>query len=89
MGIATSIKGIRLPDEKWKKMKKVWVACKEANIDPPKEVLEFFNHDDPSPLGVKVDIKFEKINGLGAVTYIVKLDELPAGVNAMQFVNSW
>ncbi len=34
-------------DGTWKKMKKVWDACKDAEVDPPQEVEEFFGDEGP------------------------------------------
>ena len=89
MSMSTHIKGIKLPNNTWKKMKKVWDACKEIDIDPPKEVLDFFNYDIPNSLGVEIDIKAEVKDGDGEVTYTVYLDKLPKDINAIQFINSW
>lgn len=41
MGMSTRVYGIILPDEKWKKMKSVYDACRAAGINPPLEVEEF------------------------------------------------
>ena len=56
MSMSTHVIGFKPPDEKWKKMKKVWDTCQEAGIDAPKEVVEFFNDCPPDEAGVEVEI---------------------------------
>ena len=47
MGMSSHVTGFKLPDEKWKKMKAIYDACKVANISPPQEVNEFFDYSPP------------------------------------------
>jgi len=54
MGMSTHVVGFRPPDEKWRKMKAVWDACKAAETDPPVEVEDFFGGDEPDEAGVEV-----------------------------------
>ena len=42
MGMSTHLVGIVPPDDDWKKMKAVWDACDNADVDIPKDVSEFF-----------------------------------------------
>lgn len=57
MGIRRYVVGIKSQqDEKFKKMFSVWRACKDADIDVPNEVEEFFGEYGPSDKGVYVDI---------------------------------
>lgn len=58
MSMSTHVIGIKPPDETWKKMKTAWEACEAAGIDPPKEVLAFFDHVKPDERGVVVDLKY-------------------------------
>ena len=48
------ILGFHPPNEKWQQMKKVWDACSEAEIEPPKDVSEFFDYSAPDERGVEV-----------------------------------
>jgi len=57
MSESVHVVGFKPPDDKWKKMKAVWDACKKANITPPEDVLDFFEHIEPDPLGVKVELE--------------------------------
>lgn len=47
MSIDLHVTGFREADEKFKKMKDLWIACEEAGVPIPKEVLEFFDHESP------------------------------------------
>jgi len=47
MSMSTSVVGFRLADDKWKKMKNIWDICKEAEIEPPNEVIKFFDNEYP------------------------------------------
>lgn len=63
MGQSTHVVGFKPPDEKWKKMKAVWDACDKAGMDPPKEVMKFFNHEPPDERGVAIEEKELKAVG--------------------------
>jgi hypothetical protein len=83
------IEGIKLPDEKWKKMKKVLDTCRENDVSVPKEVLDFFDNKEPCPDGVQVDIlhrkfKEEMIDGIE-----VKVEDIPKDVKVLKFRVSW
>lgn len=56
MSMSTYVIGFVPPDETFKKMKSVYDACMAADVDPPSEVWEFFNHETPNDAGVSVDI---------------------------------
>ena len=55
MGMSMHCEAIRPPDEKWKKMKRVWETCIEVGVQPPVEVVKFFNGEKPDPTGVEVE----------------------------------
>lgn len=54
MGMSMHCTALRPPDEKWRKMKAAWDACKAAGTEPPKEVDDFFDGYPPDPAGVEV-----------------------------------
>lgn len=96
MSMSTNVIGIKLPDDKWIKMKAVWDACIIADVAAPDEVFEYFNHEEPDEKGVVVDLhnyenkqcvkKYETENQSG---YEVNIEELPPDVKIIRFVNSW
>lgn len=57
MGMNTHVIGIIPPDAKWRQMKQVWDSCKEAGVEPPVEVRNFFNNEPPDEAGVVIDIE--------------------------------
>lgn len=93
MGMSTHVIGIKPPDEKWKKMKAIWDACSAAGIEPPGEVVSFFDYTAPDPLGVEVAI--EKSRSVKEYTddmrsgFEVDLKALPEDVTVLRFWNSW
>lgn len=96
MGMSTHVVGFKPPDEKWKKMKSAWDACRAANVVPPGEVMDFFNHEPPDDSGVEVSPT--ALKKTGAVTewsndhasgYEVDVKKLPADVTVIRFYNSW
>ncbi len=95
MSMSTSVTGFRPPDEKWKRMKAVYDACKLAAVALPDDVQVFFNWEPPDESGVEVELKDPK---LGCVKeyredsghgYEVDTTKLPRGVNIIRFWNSW
>lgn len=92
MGMTSAVVGFRLADEKWKKMKAIWLGCKEAGIRPPKEVEDYFGGEDPgNKLGMQVDIKCSvaKFCAEDAEGFDVDVSKLPADVRLIRFYNSW
>jgi hypothetical protein len=91
--MSTHVIGIKPPDEKWRKMKKVWDACKEAGIEVPNEVWEYFECQAPDNLGVLVKILDSravlKYADESAEGYCVHIDLLPPDVKIVRFYNSW
>lgn len=92
MSMSMHVIGYQPADEQWKKMKAAWDACAAAGIDPPDEVIDFFDGENPgdSP-GKEVDIN----NGVtgwqaeGRDGYEVDITALPPGVRFVRFYCSW
>lgn len=93
MGASRHIVGIKPPDERWKQMKAVWDACKEAGIDAPASVHRFFNNDIPDDSGVVVEMEKHHsaslYNGDGEGGFEVDVSKLPADVKIIRFYNAW
>ena len=91
MSMSTYVKGIRPPDETWLKMKAIWDACEAAKIGIPAEVLAYFNHETPDPVGVVVDIKIalREFKTQSAEHVEIDVAKLPAHVRFVRFTNSW
>lgn len=91
MGMNTIIYGIRRPDEKWKAMKAVWDACEVAGVEPPEEVSEFFDWEQPQDSGVKVSLVSAVSERTADMREIFEVDlsDIPKDVTAIQFINSY
>jgi hypothetical protein len=88
--MSTYIQGIKPPDSKWLKMKAAWDACTEVNVDPPPEVWEFFDGENPDEKGVVIDIRIEKrtYHDHGDA-YEINLKDLDPDITIIRFLNSW
>lgn len=93
MGMSTDVVCLRdNKDKEYQAKLKILLSCQEANIDPPKEVDEYFGGDgidcDPEyPLEVKFEPREysdESSSGLE-----IDIDKLPNGVKTIRFCNSW
>lgn len=99
MGMSTHIVGFRPPDEKWEKMKAAYRACIDAGIDPPDEVDNFFQDNDPNGPGGEIRLidrgDNPKVEGVrkystdGSSGYEVDLERLPKNIRYIRFYNSW
>ena len=93
MSMSMHVVGFKPADEQWKKMKAAWDACKSAGVDPPLEVHEYFDGDDPGDApGIEVDIlskatrKWQDDSREG---FDVDVSALPSGVRYIRFYCSW
>jgi len=93
MGMSSHVVGFKPPDDKWKKMKKVWDACVSAGISIPEDVMEFFNHEAPDDRGVGVEIEeldcVREYREEGHQGFEVTVRELPKDVTVIRFYNAF
>lgn len=93
MGMSTSVVLLRSKDDPtYQKYLKVLLACKESDIDPPKEVDEYFggygiDNDPETPL--EIDFEPREWSDEYAEGYEIDIDSLPKGVSTIRFYNSW
>jgi hypothetical protein len=94
--MSTNVEGFKPPDETWKKMYAAYLACKQAGIDPPKEVDKYFNYDTPDENGVVITEK--ELKELGAIReyraemcdgYEIVIAKLPKDVSIVRVYNSY
>lgn len=73
-------------DEKWHKMKAIYDACKNVDIEPPPEVDEFFNGEPPDDNGVveEIDHLLHKENANGHDSFLLDIDDLPNDATALR-----
>lgn len=93
MGMSTHVIGFKPPDKDWKRMKQVWDSCTAAGIDPPKEVLDFFEGAPPDDAGVEVDLEgagvIKEWSDDSCAGYDVDVAKLPPDVKVVRFYNAW
>jgi hypothetical protein len=87
--MSTHIIGFRPPDEKWKKMKEVWDRCNELKIEPPKEVKDFFQGEEPDPNGIEVNIPTRKWENEYGSGFEIMIKDIPKDIEIIRFYNSW
>ena len=92
MSMSSSVVGFRPADDKWKKMKKIWDSCEEADVAIPKDVLDFFDGEYPGDKpGMEINIKkaVSEWGNADAQGFEVDIDKLPSSVRTLRFYNSW
>lgn len=87
MSRSLDIVGFVPPDDAWRKMKAVWDACKEADIDCPPEVYEFFAGSRPDSNGQEQPIPFSKWQNEDEMSYgyDVTVSDIPKHVTVIRF----
>lgn len=89
MSMSTNVVGFAPPDEKYRRMKAIWDACKAADIKMPGEVNEFFDGQEPDPQGVEVIIKHKKWSDDMRDGIEVEIAALPPHVKVIRFYTAW
>ena len=96
MSMSTYVVGIRLPDDKWEKMKAVYDACAAADVEIPDEVERFFAYEKPDAKGVVIPLTLNTAECLTITNdqeysrthYEVDLKKLPQDVTVVRFTNA-
>lgn len=95
MSMHTHVVGIKLPDEKWCKMKAVYDACQAAGVPTPALVDAYFGDLKPDEVGVVLDL-VELAPGCcspwaegSKEGFEIRLKLLPPDVAVIRFFNSW
>lgn len=93
MGMSTHVTLLRdKNDEEYQKMLKIMKACKEADIDPPRDVDFYFGGDGiDGDLEYPLEIEFEprKWEDISSEGFEIDIDDLPSGVKTIRFYNSF
>lgn len=79
------VEGIKPPDGDWLKMKAVYDSCKEAKIDIPREVRNFFGEMPPDEKGVIVELPTHEYEGDFRSGYEINLREISSDVKIIRF----
>ena len=89
MSMSTHVVGIVQPDETWTRMKAVYDACEKAEVDPPDEVINFFNGEEPDSRGVVIALQTTEWKNEMSLGVELDLSTLPKSVRVIRFYNSW
>lgn len=93
MSMSTHVVGFHPPNEIWRRMKTAWQACKNACVDPPDEVVQFFNDKEPDDSGVEIDLDEHESTSKYHTEYSagieVDLTKLPKNITKIRFINSY
>lgn len=95
MGMSTHVVGYVPRDEKWEKYVTIYRNCEDAGVEPPDEVLDFFDWSSLEEVeklpGREVDIEsaVEEYFGDSSTGYTINLPELPREVTAIRVYNSY
>ncbi len=91
MGMSTFVIGFVPPDDRWRKMKAIYDACIEAEVDIPKEVEEFFGGGEPDPAGMEQSLSklLREWSNDGGAGYELDVADIPKNVKTIRFYNSW
>lgn len=79
MGMSIHLSTIVPVDEKYEKMLKVYESCKEAGLDIPEEVDQFFDYQESNPDGIERELNkdfIDKPYKEGYDIYEVDIEEL-------------
>ncbi len=79
-------------DPQYQKFLKVLLACREAGIDLPERVDDYFggegvDSDPETPLQTPFEPR--EWSGNMSEGFEINIDEIPAGVKTIRFFNSW
>ena len=90
---STHVEGFKKPDANWKKMKAVYDACIEADVDVPEEVEDYFNGEEPDESGVNVDLEdtdcCKEYSADSCSGYEIDVTKLPKDITIIRVYNSY
>lgn len=93
MSHSLHVVGVKPPDEKWKSMKKVWDSCRDAGVDPPEKVEQFFRGEAPDDAGVLMSLDDEpctrEYSADMRAGFDIDLTKIPKDVKVLRFFVSY
>lgn len=91
--MSTHVVGIRTPTPEHQRMVAAWRANEAAGVEQPAKLFTYFNHEAPDQEGsllVEIPKSAQKpYQGDSSAGIVVDLTNLPGGVTALRFYNSW
>ena len=93
MGMCMTVEGVVPPDENYKQYLKIYRDCARLGVSIPKEVDEFFGHQEPEDGGMALCLKSQKCcseyNADKREGFVIDLRLVPPHVKLIRFYNSW
>ena len=91
MSMSTSIYGIKLPDERFKKMFQIYKNCRALGLNIPDEVDNYFDGEEPDSEGVVVGVDsiVKEFSRDGEEGVEIRVEDISKDVHLLRFVNSW
>ena len=92
MGISSHVIFLRSKnDPEFKKKAAVLNACMDAGIEPPEEIMEYFNHsyEEDSALEIEGKVRIWDPQDGGRQGFEIFVSEIPEGTERIRFYNSW
>ena len=91
MSISTYVYGIVEADEEYMKMKKIYDACIDADVDIPKKVTDYFDDNTPDDDGIIMELDHIAKKEVRDMEegYKIKVSDIPSSVKYIKFVNSY
>lgn len=96
MGMSTSVKGLVQDSEEYQKRRAAYLACREARVTPPEELIAYFSAFDQDfadgedvPVRAEVEIPSREWQDDYRAGIEVDVAALPPNVTTIRFYNSW
>lgn len=91
MSMVSCIQGLKPKTEEYEKKLQIYKLCKEMNINPPREIEEFFD-GEVCEAGIITELPADALMEYGddcREYFEVDLTKIPKDVTKIRFVNSY
>ena len=92
----TYIKAYKSPNNPvYQKYLKVLIACRNANVELPEVIAEYFKSSDPYPglelEPLEIDIPFSEFidDKINSNIYVIRVSDIPDGTDLIKFINAY
>lgn len=91
MSMSTYIQGLKPKTEEYRTKLNIYIACKKINVEPPSEIVDFFD-GEICEHGIVTELPKEAVREYSDEYrdfLEVNLTKLPPGVSRIRFINSY
>lgn len=92
MSMSTYVQGLKPKTTEYQKKLDILAACKEVNVEPPREIVDFFDGEICEE-GIVIELPKEAVREYAdnycREFFEVDLTKLPPDVTKIRFVNSY